>query len=145
MRVIGLDIGERRIGVAISDPCGRVASPAAVLEASTLRDARDLARLVGDYDAGLVVIGLPTSLDGTEGPQARRVRELGARLAQGLPVPVVFADERLSSVEARRVLSRAGLDERQQRGRVDMVAAAVFLQGYLDARASKEEEEHDRE
>lgn len=140
MRVIGLDIGERRVGVAISDPDGRVASPVAVLDASQLRNAGDLARLVEEHDAALVVIGLPISLDGTEGPQAQRVREIGVRLAQGLPVPVTFADERLSSVEARRALGAAGVKRERQRGRVDMVAAALFLQSYLDARASDEDE-----
>jgi len=138
--MLGLDIGEKRIGVAVSDPGGRVAHPVAVLDAvPTLMDGVPLARLLADYDdVGCFVIGLPLSLDGTEGPQAARVRAAAERLAHFLPFPQVFADERLSSAAARRTLREAGLSEREQRGRVDMVAAAIFLQTYLDEREERE-------
>lgn len=133
MRVLGLDIGEKRIGVAVSDPSGRVATPVKVLDARrALGDGVELRRLVEDYEAELVVVGLPLSLDGTEGPQAVRVRSVASKLAGFLPVGVVFADERLSSAEAKRTMREAGVSERHQRGSVDMVAAAVFLQAYLD-------------
>lgn len=136
MRVLGLDIGEKRIGVAVSDASGTVASPLVVLDAqSTLRDGKDLVRLTEtDYEVELVVIGLPRSMDGTEGPQAARVRAVGERLAQFLRVPIVYFDERLSSAEARRAMTGAGVSDRDKRGRIDMVAAAVFLQSFLDAR-----------
>ena len=139
MRVLALDIGDKRVGVAVSDPRGRVATPVKVLDASAIRDPHAVASLVEEYEAECVVIGLPLSLDGEEGPQAQRVRKIGARLAQGLRVEVEYADERMSSVQAKRALREGGLAERAQRGRVDMLAAAIFLQGYLDAHRAVEE------
>ena len=135
MRVLALDIGEKRIGVAVSDPSGTVASPLVVLDAArVLGDGHDLAKVAEEYEIELVVVGLPLSLTGTEGPQAERVRRAAARLAGFLRVPVEFADERLSSVQASRAMSDVGATQRKQRGSVDMVAAAVFLQSYLDSR-----------
>ena len=137
MRVLALDMGEKRIGVAVSDPSGTVASPLVVLDASrVLGDGRDLIRLAEEYEVELVVVGLPLSLDGTEGPQALRVRRAAERVAWFLRVPMEFADERLSSAQASRAMSDVGASQRKQRGCVDMVAAAVFLQSYLDARRS---------
>ena len=134
MRVLGLDIGEKRIGVAVSDPSGSVATPLAVLDARrALGDGRELARLVADYDVELLVAGLPLSLDGSEGPQALRVRSAAQRLAGLVSLPLEFADERLSSTEARRTMTDAGVTDRDKRGSIDMVAAAIFLQTYLDA------------
>ncbi len=92
MRVLALDIGERRVGVAASDASGRVATPVKVLDAKVLSDRVTLRRLIEDYQVDLVLVGLPLSLDGTEGPQARRVRAQAARLAGQLGVPVDFAD-----------------------------------------------------
>ncbi|PKQ16171.1 MAG: Holliday junction resolvase RuvX [Actinobacteria bacterium HGW-Actinobacteria-7] len=135
MRVIGLDIGEKRIGVAVSDPSQTVASPLVVLDAARVRgDARELLRLVEDYEAGCIVVGLPLSLDGTEGPQATHVRVVAARLASVIPIPFEYFDERHSSSQARRALTLGGVSERRQRGAVDSVAAALFLQNYLDSR-----------
>jgi putative Holliday junction resolvase len=134
--VLGLDIGSRRVGAAISDPQGRVATPHDVLDAKSVEDARALLELIEDWEIGLVVIGLPTSLDGVEGEQAVRVRVCGDTLASRLPVPVVYQDERMSSAEAKRRMSEAGLSEKEQRGKVDMVAAALILQSYLDAHQS---------
>ena len=139
MRVIGLDIGEKRIGVAISDPSGTVATPLIVLDAArVLGDGHELARVVDEYGAELAVAGLPFSLDGTEGAQAARVRAAGSRLAGFLPIPVVFHDERLSSTQASRAMSAGGATVREQRGSVDMVAAAIILQSYLDTRRDRE-------
>jgi putative Holliday junction resolvase len=139
MRVLGLDIGEKRIGVAVSDPSGTVASPLTVLDAaSALANGADLVRIAEDYDVGAVVVGLPLSMDGTEGPQTQTVRNAAQRLAGFLRVPFEFADERLSSVEASRAMEAAGVTSRQARGRVDSVAASVFLQSYLDARRTDE-------
>lgn len=134
MRVLGLDIGEKRIGVAISDPSGTVATPLVVLDAKrVLGDGRDLVRIAEDYEAQLAVIGLPLSMDGSEGPQAAAVRAAGERLARFLRLPVAYYDERLSSAEARRSMSDAGVSDRDKRGSIDMVAAALFLQSYLDS------------
>lgn len=134
MRVLGLDIGQKRIGVAVSDPSGTVATPLAVLDAkSALRDGGELVRLAEEYEIKLVVLGLPRSMDGSEGPQAADVRATGARLAHFLRLPIEYYDERLSSAEARRAMTSAGVSDRDKRGSVDMVAAALFLQSYLDA------------
>lgn len=134
MRVLGLDIGEKRIGVAVSDPTGTVATPLVVLDAKrALGDGRDLVRLAEEYEAELAVIGLPLSMDGTEGPQAAAVRAAGTRLARFLRLPVEYYDERLSSAEAKRSMTAAGVSDRDKRGSIDMVAAALFLQSYLDA------------
>lgn len=141
MRILGLDIGEKRIGVAVSDPSGSVATPLAVLDArQTLRDGRELAKLVSDYEVELLVAGLPLSLDGTEGPQATRARSAAERLAGLVSLPLEFADERLSSTAARRAMTEAGVSDRQKRGSVDMVAASIFLQSYLDARRGPDAE-----
>lgn len=136
MRILALDIGEKRIGVAVSDPSGTVATPVKVLDTpQVLGDSQPLRRLVDDYEAERVVIGLALSLDGTEGPQARRIRTLVGRLAAALPDDIVFVDERLSSAEAKRRMAETGATERDMRGSVDMVAASVLLQGYLDSLA----------
>jgi len=136
VRVLGLDIGEKRIGVAVSDSNARVATPLAVIDsAAAQRDGRELARIVDDYEIELVVVGLPFTLEGQEGPQARRVRTIAGRLAAFLTVPLDFADERLSSSEAKQRMRESGETERTMRGSVDMVAASLFLQAYLDRRA----------
>jgi len=136
VRVIALDIGEKRIGVAVSDPSGIVATPLDVVDASeALANGGRQKRIDEDYEPQLAVVRFPLSMDGTEGPQARRVREVAGRLARFLPSEVEFFDERLSSAEAERRMREAGHDARRQRGRVDMVAASIFLQEFLDARS----------
>ncbi len=139
MRVLGLDLGERRVGVAVSDPQGRVATPLKVLDARIVSDPKPLKRLVEDYEVELVVVGLPLSLDGSEGPQAKRVRSMGTRLAQLIDIPFRYYDERLSSTEAKRVMAEANVSDRAKRGSVDMVAAAVFLQSFLDSENAQAE------
>lgn len=142
MRVLGLDIGERRIGVAVSDPSGSVATPVKVLEtAKVLGDARVLQLLADDYEVELMVVGLPLSMDGSEGPQAAAVRRIAERLALHLPVPMVFFDERLSSVQAKRAMTEAGVSDKGKRGKLDMVAASLFLQGYLDTQRDDDSKE----
>ena len=140
MRRLALDIGSARIGVAVSDVEGRVATPLTVLDAGALAgDPTPLLRLVEDYEVGEVVVGLPLSLDGTEGPQARRVRETARRLAERLDAPLVFYDERLSTAEAERAMASTGADARKRRGAVDMVAATLVLQAYLESRETEDE------
>lgn len=144
MRVIGLDIGEVRTGVAVSDPEARVANPITVLDTKRLlADPRPLRDLVEDAEARMLVVGLPLTMAGEEGPQATRVRQLGDRLGGLLGVPVEYVDERLSSAEAERVLRAAGRSEKQQRGMVDMIAAALLLQSWLDAHHTAEEDADD--
>lgn len=136
MRVLALDIGEVRIGCAISDPGERVASPLAVLPAQeVLQHAPSFRRLIEDWEPEMLLCGLPMTLSGEEGPQAARVRQWAEQVARRCELPLTFEDERLSSQEAKRSLREKGLTEREMRGKVDMIAASMFLQSWLDARA----------
>jgi putative holliday junction resolvase len=135
VRAIGLDLGERRIGVALSDSAGTLATPYEVVTRSgdPSRDASRLAAIVDETGAEVVVVGLPLSLDGSHGPAAQRVEAEVAALRPRLGVPVELHDERLSTVEAERRLRAAGVKGRQRRHVVDQVAATVILQSWLDA------------
>ena len=134
---MALDIGEKRVGVAISDPAQRVASPVCVLSAGEVRgNARPFQRVLDDWQPGLLLCGLPVTLAGEEGPQAQRIRAFAADVSQTVGVPCEFADERLSSAEAKRSLREKGLSEKAMRGKVDMIAASLFLQAWLDARTA---------
>ena len=130
MRVMALDIGEVRCGIAVSDPAMRIASPVCVLptHASSFR------RVIEDWEPELLLSGLPLSLNGEKGPQAQRIEEQAARIAKTLDLPLEFCDERLSSAEAKRALREGGHSEKSMRGKVDMIAASIFLQSWLDAR-----------
>ncbi len=135
MRIMALDIGERRIGVAVSDPGERVASPIAVLPANEVaQKAPSFRRLLEDWEPELLLCGLPRTLSGEEGPQAKRVRAVAERISRATGLPLEFSDERLSSQEAKRSLREKGMSEREMRGKIDMIAASVFLQAWLDAR-----------
>ena len=135
MRVLALDIGEVRVGVAVSDPAGRVASPVCVLPAAeVLAHAVTFRRVLEDWEPELLVCGLPRTLAGEECPQAERIRAQAEKIAAACGLPLEFADERLSSAEAKRILKEQGLSERAMRGKVDSVAAGLFLQSWLDAR-----------
>ena len=134
MRALALDIGEVRIGIATSDVTGTVASPVAVLPAQeVLAGARTWRQILQDYEPEVLVSGLPASLSGEEGPQAARIRCVARDISRACGIPLEFADERLSSAEAKRILRVQGLSERRMRGKVDMVAASLFLQTWLDA------------
>jgi putative Holliday junction resolvase len=134
MRVVGIDLGSRRIGVAVSDSGGAVATPHSVLERSGDLDAdrAALADVVREVAAELVVVGLPLSLDGTMGPAARAVAAEATALADVLAVPVETYDERLTTVTADRSLKQLRMKAGARRKVVDKVAAAVMLQSWLD-------------
>lgn len=135
MRIMALDIGEKRVGIAICDPDERVASPVCVLPAQEVRaNARSFRMQIEDWEPELLLCGLPYTLAGEEGPQAQRIREFAADVSKVTGVPVEFADERLSSSQAKRSLREKGLSEKAMRGKVDMIAASLFLQAWLDAR-----------
>ena len=134
MRALALDIGEVRVGVAVSDPAGRVASPVCVLPAAeVLSHARTFVRVLEGWEPDVLVCGRPMTLAGEEGPQAERIMAQARAIAERCDLPLKFADERLSSAEAKRILREQGLNERSMRGKVDMVAASLFLQSWLDA------------
>lgn len=129
-RVLALDVGERRIGVAVSDLTGTLATPHTVIHRrSKAEDFAAVARLVNELDVTLVVVGLPLTLDGEMGPQARRVTRYARALAETLDVPLEYHDERYSTVTADELLTEGG---RKRRVPIDAAAAAVFLQDYLE-------------
>ncbi len=138
MRALGLDLGSRRIGVALSDSAGRLATPFEVVERTRdrQRDRRRLVELAREAEVDVVVVGLPYSLDGSEGPAARRARSEIAELRRVMPVPVETYDERLSTVTAHRSLQQLDLDAPTRRRVVDKVAASIILQAWLDHRAA---------
>jgi len=140
VRALGVDLGSKRIGVAVSDRGGVLAAPLTTLERS--RDVQELhrrlARLVADEEVDVVVVGLPLGLDGSEGTAARAARAEAAELADVLRVPVVTHDERLTTVTAHQQLQAAGVDGRRRRQIVDQQAAVVLLQAWLDAERTKD-------
>ncbi|MBQ3302251.1 MAG: Holliday junction resolvase RuvX [Eggerthellaceae bacterium] len=135
MRIMALDIGEKRVGIAVCDPGERIASPVCVLPAQEVRScARSFKSVLEDWEPELLLCGLPYTLSGEEGPQAQRVREFASDVGKQCGLNIEFADEWLSSVEAKRSLREKGLSEKSMRGKVDMIAASLFLQAWLDAR-----------
>lgn len=140
MRILALDIGQRRIGVAVSDPSGTLARSLTIIRrASRREDFAAIAELVREWEVGQVVVGHPRSLDGTVGRQARQVERYACALAKVLEVPVEFWDERYSTTEAERLVTEAGRKRPRDRHWIDAVAAAVILQDYLDASNSRDE------
>jgi putative holliday junction resolvase len=132
VRSLGVDLGERRIGVSLSDASGVLASPLAVItHVSRDADIQAIVKLGQAHNVERVIVGYPRSLDGSVGPQARRVDRFLVALSQHLGMPVVPWDERYSTIEAERLVHDAG--KRVRRTRIDALAAAVILQSYLDA------------
>jgi putative Holliday junction resolvase len=138
--VLGIDLGTRRIGVATGDATETLASPLDVVVRSgdLASDHRTIARLVVEAEAELVVVGLPLSLNGTKGPAALAAEAEVEALAAALPVPVEMWDERLTTVSAHRSMLDLQMNGEARRKVVDKVAAAVMLQGWLDARRQRE-------
>lgn len=132
-RVLGLDVGERRIGLAISDGAGMLATPyKAIRRRSLERDIAAITHIVQEEEVAQIIVGMPLSLDGSMGPQAERTMVFYEALKEASPVPVKTWDERFSSVEAEHRLREAGVSPSRNRARLDASAAAVILQGYLD-------------
>jgi putative Holliday junction resolvase len=142
MRTVGLDIGERRIGIAVSDVTGTLARPLGVLRPAGLDDdaldvvVREIARLAGEEDGvGAIVVGLPRRLDGTPTEMTLRVEQFARALGAKTSLPVALQDERLSSREAESRLALRDKDWRSRKAKLDAAAAAIILQDYLDGRA----------
>jgi putative Holliday junction resolvase len=140
MRHLALDVGDRRIGVAVSDECGLLASPLMVIHrASKIEDYAVISRLVLEHRAGILVVGHPLNADGSAGPQALRIERYAAALesalqSQDLNLPIVLWDEHSSTLRAQRLMLSAGRKAKDRRRRIDAVAAAVILQDYLEAK-----------
>lgn len=138
MRVIGLDLGTKRIGVAVSDRGGSVASPLLVIQRAKSRraDHAEIARIVREEEAEAVVVGLPLNMDGSRGPAAKAAVREAQVLATVVGVPVHTCDERRTTASADRVMLEAGLNAVERRRIVDKVAAAIILQHWLDGRSA---------
>ena len=139
VRALGIDPGSKRIGLAISDRSGTIASPFLVLQRSRSRqhDDNEIARIVREEEIEVVVVGLPVNMDGSHGPSAKAAIADARRLATVVDVPIELHDERRTTVTAEQSMRAAGLDGAERRQRVDKVAAAIMLQSWLDARASR--------
>jgi len=137
LRVLGLDLGDRRIGVAMSDPSCKLALPRETLFVTGEKDAiKRIGRLVRENGIDAVVIGLPLNLDGSFGPRAEKTRAFAGLIRDELAVQVEFWDERLTTRIAKRTLHDAGRKATKRDGRLDQISAALILQGYLDRLAT---------
>ena len=136
MRALGIDLGSKRIGIAVSDRSGTIASPLTVVARSGNRriDHERIAALVAEEEAVCVVVGLPLNMDGSAGPAARAAESEARALATVVGVPVETYDERRTTVTADAVLQERGMRAPARRGVIDKVAAAVMLQSWLDSR-----------
>ncbi len=130
VRILALDVGEQRIGVAISDPLGTIAQPLMTIRRNdTSMD--EIVQIAREKEVEEIVVGLPVNMNGTSGPQADAVREFAALLAERIDIPLVFVDERLSTVEAEKLMISADVSRRKRKGTIDSVAAAIILEKRL--------------
>ncbi|HAN95464.1 MAG: Holliday junction resolvase RuvX [Limnochordia bacterium] len=137
MRVLGLDVGEKTIGVAVSDPLGWTAQGLAVVRRRSLaEDFAALRAFVQEYDVEKFVVGLPRRTDGSFGPEAEKIYAFAAELEREFALPVEYWDERFSTAAAQRILLEGDVSRAKRRKVIDKVAAAVILQAYLDSRRS---------
>jgi putative Holliday junction resolvase len=132
-RLLGVDYGTVRVGLAVSDPDRKIAFPLSVYTRRGVTDPDYFRELVGREEVGRIVVGLPVHTDGREGRKAAEARAFGKWLGEATGLPVVFWDERFTTVEAESALWAAGLTHKRRKQRRDKVAAQLLLQGYLDA------------
>ena len=136
MRVLALDHGTKRIGVALSDELQMLATPLEYIPAEPFAAFLDrLKAILRDKEVEMILIGMPRNMDGSYGPAALKVQEFVAVLKDALTVPIKTWDERLTSVQAHRFLAEGGVRSRQRKGKVDQMAAAILLQNWLDSRS----------
>ena len=132
-RILGLDIGDKRIGVALSDPSGKLASPLTIINRShEMADLEAITSIINKYDVKRVIVGLPRSMDGSLGKQAEKVEAFTRKLCNYTQVPVEFRDERLTTVSARRLIRASRTRKARKEAKDDAIAAALILQGFLD-------------
>ena len=139
MRYVGLDYGQRRIGISVSDSAGRIAVPSASFARSNdlAQDLRRLASMIREFEPDLVVVGYPVSLSGHPGSSVQAMKSFVGQLTKLLEIDVVFHDERFTTAEASRLLRQANMSAKAQRSVIDASAAAVMLQSYLDKRVDE--------
>lgn len=137
MRILALDHGTVRIGAAVSDELGMLAHPLEYIPAEPFTGFLErLRQLIREREVVLILVGMPRNMDGTYGPAAEKVREFVHVLKEAVAIPVRTWDERLTSVQAHRLLAEAGKSAKQRKDKVDSMAAVVLLQSYLDAQAA---------
>ena len=138
MRILGLDLGSKRIGVALSDPEATIASPLTTLERKGGdRDLRAVGELVREHEVGEIVVGLPLHMDGRRGPEAEAALRFADQLASAIEIPIGTLDERWTTVEAERALRESGRHGRKRRAVVDSVAASILLRTWLERRHAR--------
>jgi putative holliday junction resolvase len=134
MRILALDHGTKRIGLAISDETAVIAQPLEFLAAAPLEDfLKRLKEIIDNKEVGEILVGIPRNMNGTYGPAAAMAREFAGRLQEAFAIPVKTWDERLTSVQANRFLIETGMRREKRKERVDQTAAAIMLQSYLDS------------
>lgn len=134
MRILALDFGTVRIGIAVSDESKLIGLPLEMVPAQPFTGLLERLRaIIREKEVELIIVGMPRNMNGTYGPAAQRVREFVTVLKEALPMPIQTWDERLTSAQAERVLDEAGMTQRNRRGKVDQMAAALLLQNYLDS------------
>ncbi|MFA6210278.1 MAG: Holliday junction resolvase RuvX [Candidatus Obscuribacterales bacterium] len=135
-RMIGLDVGDRRIGVAISDPLGMTAAGLETIHRVNMHtDVDNIALLAARHGAVQIIVGLPYNMDGSMGEQAEKVKSFAKKLANATGLPIVYEDERLTTISAIRTLTIQGVKTGKNRDMVDKQAAAIILQKYLDRKS----------
>ena len=133
MRSLGLDIGDKRIGVALSDPGGKLASPFTIINCQgDMTDVAAITDIISQQQVKKVIVGLPRSMDGSLSKQAEKVKTFTRKLCSHTEAPVEFRDERLTTVSAKRLVRDANTRKAKSKVRYDAIAAALILQGYLD-------------
>ena len=139
MRILAVDVGEKRIGTALSDAGGKIAQGSKLLvsSGSLAGNIAALAELAREFEVDRVVVGLPKNLDGTIGPKAQRIIALAEGVSKASGVPVDLWDERFSTAEAHRIFDMASVKRKKRKGAIDIMAAQIILQGYLDAQGQQ--------
>ena len=133
MRLLGVDLGSKTIGLAVSDPSLKIASPIITLKRSKLSsNAIEFSNIIKNYQIGGIIVGLPINMDGTEGPRVQATRDWSLDLARILTIPVAFWDERLSTVAVERMMLKADMTRNKRAAKIAQAAAAYILQGALD-------------
>lgn len=134
MRIIGLDLGDKTIGVAVSDPSGLIAQGIKTIKRKNIKyDIDEIIKIVNEYNAEKIVMGLPKNMNGTMGPSSQKVIEFSEKIKKHIDIEIIFQDERLTTVSAQRILIEADLSREKRKKVVDAVAATYILQTYLDS------------
>lgn len=143
MRIMALDLGDKRIGIALSDPLGWTAQGLGVIsvKGSTGEEIEKIKEIAREHEVERIVVGLPRNMDGSPGSQAERARAFAGRLSKALGLPVEMWDERLTTVAAEKLLIEAGMSRDTRRQVIDKTAAVLILQSYLDSRGNKGKKE----